>query len=203
MQSVYFNKSDEYNQFPSFVQAVMDHMDFKKWGFEIQIFPSGTLNGFSSAIIFQSESCKIRFWTFRDRPYDPLEIYFTYGKLYAPNEKHVMTWNGRQCHCWHGHLFIYVVLNYLDGLSPQEVAAKEFPYFPDVLARFEKEALDSWSRHEWEARRHNVIWNHYGQRLFDLFDLRMPELWEHYVDFYQEFCSLMTRFEYCYDPNIC
>jgi hypothetical protein len=95
------------------------------------------------------------------------------------------------------------VLNYLDGLSPQEIASKEFPFFPDILTRFEKEAPDSWSRHEWEARRHNVIWNHYGQRLFDLFDLRLPELWDQYVDFYQDFRSQMTRFEYCYDPNIC
>ena len=202
MKSINFNKTDEYNDFPSLVQAIMDHLDFKKWGFEIQIFPSGS--SFStSTIIFQSESCKIKLWTFRDRPYESPEIYFAYARLHAPNDKHVTIWNGRECYCWHSHLFLYIVLGFLDGLSPQEIAKKEFPYYPEVISKFNKEALGGWSQHERHARYHNTIWNHYGQRLFALFDIRMPKLWNQYVSFYEEFRSQITRFESSYHPHIC
>lgn len=203
MQSIDFNESDKYNDFPLLVQAITDHLDFKKWGFDMRVFPSRTLGDFSSAIIFQSESCKVRYWTFRDRPYEQPEIYFTYGRLHAPNEKHIMIWNGRECHCWHNHLFLYIVLGFLDGLSPQEVAKKEFPYYPELISKFNKEALGGWSQHERHARFQNTIWNHYGKQLFDIFDTRMPDLWNKFIDFYQEFRSEVTRFEFCYKANIC
>ena len=37
-----------------------------------------------------------------------------------------------------------------------------------------------------ELRLHNKIWEHYGQKLFDIFYLRKPELWEKYVQFHNE-----------------
>jgi hypothetical protein len=38
---------------------------------------------------------------------------------------------------------------------------------------------------------HNEIWEQYGQKLFDIFDLRNPELWEDYVQFHNEIKRLL------------
>src|SRR5210317_121476 len=35
-----------------------------------------------------------------------------------------------------------------------------------------------------------IIWEHYGQSLFDLFDLRQPELWKEYRVFLKEYYQL-------------
>lgn len=203
MQPVNFSERDKYNDFPLLVQTIMERLNFEKWGFTIQIFPSGTLSAYSSAIHFQSKSCKIRIWTFRDRPYEEPEIYFRYGRLHAPDGNQMMTWNGEECYCWHDHLFLYIVLGYLDGLSPKEVAKKGFPHYPEVISKFNQEARGGLSQHERFVRYHNMIWSHYGQRLFDIFDIRLPNLWKQYVDFYREFRSQVTRFESSYNPNIC
>ena len=39
---------------------------------------------------------------------------------------------------------------------------------------------------------HNKIWEYYGKRFFDLFDMRNPELWERYV----VYCNEVKRLEY-------
>jgi hypothetical protein len=199
-----FTEQDKYNDFPALVDAVTSHLDYKKWGFEI--IHSGKLFDFSSAIIFQSEFCKVRVWTFRDRPYEQSEIYYSYGRLHAPNEKNTIKfdkWGGREYHCWHNHLNLYLVLCFLDEVSPQELVGKKFPYFPDILLKFEKEA-SGWPHHERFARQQNVIWNHYGQRLFELYDYRTPNLWNQYIGFVKEL-RLMTEkktppYDYGDDP---
>jgi hypothetical protein len=39
------------------------------------------------------------------------------------------------------------------------------------------------AQHAAETETHAMIWEHYGQRLFELFDLRRPDLWEKYSSF--------------------
>ena len=202
MQSLDFNEQDKYHDFPLLVQAIKEYLDFKKWGFKMQIFHAGALGGFSSAVIFQSDLCKIKIWTFRDRSYEAPEIYYAYGRIHAPNDKNRMTWNGKECECWHSHLTLYLILNFLDGLSPQEVAEKKSPHFPEVILNFRKDSLGM-SQHERDVKYHNTIWNHYGQHLFSLFDIRSPGLWNQFVDFYQEFRSRITEHEYWYKADIC
>jgi hypothetical protein len=205
MQSTDFNERDKYNNFPLLVNVITNHLEFAKWGFETQIFRSGTResDGTASTILFQSQSCKFEIVTFRDRPSDQPEIYFFYGRLHAPDTETVMLWNGKECHCWHNHLFLYVVLGFLDGLSPKELTTKEFAYQPDVMTNFERDASADWSKHEYFAREHNTIWNHYGQRLFDVFDVRKPALWNQFTDYYQSFRSEAKGFEMCYEPDVC
>jgi hypothetical protein len=205
MQSIDFNERDKYNDFPSLVKAITDYLEFSKWGFDIQIFRSGTrdTDGTASAILFQSQSCKFEIVTFRDRPSDQPEIYFFYGRLHAPDGKTVMTWDGKECRCWHNHLFLYVVLGFLDGLSPQELVRKEFAYEPEIVSKFEREAPAEWSKHEYFAREHNTIWNHYGERLFDVFDIRKPDLWKQFTDYYQSFRAEITKLKSLYKPDVC
>jgi hypothetical protein len=38
---------------------------------------------------------------------------------------------------------------------------------------------------------HSILWEHYQNRLFELFDLRRPELWEEYREFLTEYYALL------------
>ncbi len=199
---VNITEQDKYNDFPALIEAVMSHLEFQKWGFEV--VHSGKLFDSASAIIFQSEFCKLRVWTFRDRPYEQSEIYYSYGRLHAPNEKHTIKldkWGGKEYHCWHDHLNLYLVLGFLDGLSAQKLARGKFPYFPDVLLKYNEEAARL-GHHERFARKQNTIWNHYGQRLFGFYDIRTPDLWNQYIDFVKEFRSLVKENESFYEVDI-
>lgn len=40
---------------------------------------------------------------------------------------------------------------------------------------------------------HASFWEHYGQRLFELFDLRRPDLWDEYTRFVVEYRRLDGR----------
>lgn len=181
------SQQDEYNGFPSLIRAIRQHLDYQRWGFKI-IHSGKLLN--SSGIILQSEFCKVKIWTLRDRPYEEPEVYFSYGRLHAPNEDDLTIWNGEKCHCWHD---VKGVLNFLDGLTPQEVAKN--PRTPSFLYDFyDKNKFRGWSRTEMEVRRQAAVWEQYGQRLFRLFDLHHPEVWQKYSVFYKELYDIRTTY---------
>jgi hypothetical protein len=40
---------------------------------------------------------------------------------------------------------------------------------------------------------HKAIWQYYGKRLFELFDLRQPDLWQEYREFLKEVYDIKGR----------
>ena len=46
---------------------------------------------------------------------------------------------------------------------------------------------------EWTAEMHKAIWQYYGNRLFELFDLRRPDLWQQYREFLKEVYDIKGR----------
>jgi hypothetical protein len=181
------SQQDEHNGFPALIRAIRHHLEFERWGF--RIIHSGKLLHYS-AIILQSEFCKVKILTVRDRPHEEPEVYFAYGRLHAPNEDKLATWNGEKCHCWHD---VREVLNFLDGLTPQEMI--KYPQAPAFLDDFyAKNKFNGWSRAEMEVRRQAAVWEQYGQRLFDLFDLRRPDVWQNYSDFRKEIYNLTVTY---------
>lgn len=181
------SQQDEHNGFPALVRAVRRHLDFERWGF--RIVHSGKLLNYS-AIILQSEFCKLKIWTVRDRPYEEPEVYFAYGRLHAPNEDYLATWNGEKCHCWHD---LREVLNFLYGPTPQEISKNT--RVPGFLYDFyDRNKFKGWSRAEMEVRRQAVAWKQYGQGLFELFDLRRSDLWQNYSVFQKEMYDLTVTY---------
>jgi hypothetical protein len=178
---------DEYNGFPALIRAVKYHLDFEKWGFEI-IHSGKLLN--HSGMILQSEYCKVKILTWRDRPYEEPGVYFSYGRLHALNEDYLTTWNGEKCYCWHG---IQEVSNFLDGLTAQETIQNRrgSAFMYDF---YEKNKFRGWSHPEMEVKKQAAAWEHYGQNLFNLFDLRHPELWQKYSTFYKELYDLRVTY---------
>lgn len=112
-------------------------------------------------------------------------MHTSYGRLHAPLDKDIIEWQNERCYCWHnlGKPLMY----FLDGQSPAEANSLEF-----IIPRTSREFLElskdkGWAVPEHSAREHAFIWERYGQRFFDLFDLHYPDLWEEYANFFREY----------------
>jgi hypothetical protein len=142
-------------------------------------------------LIYDSGSCRIKFvwegWDYGGG--NSMSIY--YGRLHAPNEETTMVCNDEQCHCWHDFDF---ALHFLDGRTPTDAARLHYSH-PITDPFYEEEFRQRFSRRqpEWLAQMHLAIWQHYGNRFFELFDLRRPELWEKYRQFLKEVYDIKGR----------
>jgi len=186
-----YDKSNE-KKGQALIQRIEDKMNFEQWGFR------RTHSNFPSylRVIYDSEWCRVKFIYTRGRFPDPSldEFSIDYGRLHAPNDQATMTWQGQQCNCWHNNR---LVLFFLDGMTPQEIMEWEkdggwLCKFKEQYRQSEpgKEMISSelWAEH-WilsEA----ATWQQYGQRLFEVFDLRRPDLWEEYNKFHSEYHRL-------------
>ena len=105
-----------------------------------------------------------------------------------------MNWNGEECYAWHE--FEYP-LHFLDGRSPMDASTMEFSH-PLMNKYYEEEISQEFHRRqpEWLMIMHKEVWDHYGKRFFELFDLRRPDLWEQYRGFLKEFYDIKGRIPY-------
>ena len=177
------------NEFPGFIQTLEQNLDFNRWGFT-KVF-SG-VGKFSPIIIYASEACRVMFaWESPDTRDRIAIIHVYYGRSHAPNNEEIITWNGQKCYCWHD---VEKALYFLDGLSPSEAVKNKFKS-PNTIEQFKKSSAEKgWGQPEYKAKMHAAIWEHYGQRFFDLFDLRKPSLWKQYSQFVVEYQRLSQEF---------
>lgn len=145
-------------------------------------------------VIYDSKYCRVRF--FKDRAArfvrDLPSLQVDYGRLHAPSvrgEKWMgdyIYYNGELCRAWHSR--IDLVIGFLER-TKIDVMTQGYDWLPDWIK-------DEYSRTLSESdfgnilsvlRMHRKIWEHYGTRLFDLFDLRRPDLWEKYRLFLEEY----------------
>jgi hypothetical protein len=170
------------NEFPKLIEIFESCLDFKHWGFELT--HTGVFPQYLPYIIYRSKQCKIRFRWEQDRPYEESLIYVHYGRSHAPIDQNFMVWNEEKFYCWHR---VETVINFLDGLSPSDINNREF-IVPQAVKDFYQSNKDKGlSRPEFTARSQAFLWNRYGQRLFDLFDLRRPDLWNEYINFLKDY----------------
>jgi hypothetical protein len=165
-----------------------NYLDLDSWGFQesFRVFKPGK-------IIFNSEWCRLSLiWGGWDpRGGNSISIY--YGRLHAPNEKTTMIWNGEECHCWHR---FELALHFLDKRAPE--TASKIMYMHSLLEQYKRSELGQSltgkrRQPEWLAQMHITIWQHYGNRLFELFDLRRPDLWRQYQQFLKEVYDIEGR----------
>jgi hypothetical protein len=150
-----------------------------KWGFE-ENFRLG------KRLIYNSKLCRLKIvwgnWDYMGG--NCISIY--YGRLHAPSEAVTMKWNGEECACWHD---IECVLHFLDGSVPESAeSASKMGYSHPVKEKFlqsevGKSLTGKRRQPEWLMQMHAAIWEHYAPHLFEVFDLRCPELWEQYREF--------------------
>lgn len=188
------------------VNMVEDNLDVKRWNFNLTFKKFVKTN--SIKIVYRSNKCQIKFLFSRQRlpQYDELTI--LYGRSHAPNEDPFMMWEGQQCNCWHHYLD---PLRFLDGLTPHGAMeqVKVLKQLPIVVRGFRESDLGKKLIAEYPPKSaivlQSVIWKHYGQRLFDLFDLQKPDLWQGYQKFLREYYGLLGE-ESSYGPpyeNVC
>ena len=163
------------------IELVERCIDFERWGFQRTFISAAAKN--PPTIIYDSELCRLRIHHGGRNMYgewDELAIY--YGRLHAPSDKWVMSWNVEDCHCWHHQ--IHDMLDFLDGLSPQEAVnqLRVEHKSPHVIEEFNK-SYGGGSQPERLIRLQVAVWEHYGQRFFSLFDLHEKDLWSQYANF--------------------
>lgn len=173
-----------------FIPIIDDVMETKSWGFKLSYsdlreYHSGL---FMRKMIYDSEWCRVQFEVYQRRniPPDMYESYIWYGRLHAPNEDYFMIWQGEKCRCWHSvgstHLF------FLEGISPDEVIKNpKLPIFEAINSDIHE--LLNFPAIFYESQK----WKYYGTRLFELFDLRRPDLWNQYSKYLEEYYKLLDE----------
>ena len=188
------------------LHLIEENLDLKRWNFRATF--TKFMKTSNIKIIYDSEWCRVKFMFSRQRFPDTDELSIEYGRLHAPNEEPFMVWNGEECRCWHQ---IWHPLYFLDGLSPSEFVhiADELSQLPLVAENFRQSELGNNLRQEYLPKYgivlNSVLWKHYGQKLFDLFDLRKPKLWDEYRQFLKGYYRLLNR-KTIYGPpreNVC
>ena len=172
------------------VQGLESVFDFQQWKFQ-HTYTRVSENS-SPYVIYASEWCKVRFALKGGDMHRPNEMSVDYGRLHAPDDDKYFVWNNEKCRAWHR---VNEALYFLDGLSLKEVAEKRQVRheFPDSIQQFRNSELgqkvlpDGYQTVEGVARLHFSIWECYGIRLFELFDLRRPDLWDQFTPFLSEY----------------
>lgn len=174
------------------------YLGLESWGYQESMRTTETSDFKVPSVYYDSQWCRVRVSFSEWHPPHQTQEYtidIYYGRLNAPNNKNTFIWNNEECHCWHG---VVKVLHFLDGSTPEDAAQNLFSH--DLIKQFRNRLLAKnlpYKLPEWEIRKHAFIWEHYSPRLFELFDLRRPELWDQYRKFLKEVYDIKGR-----NPNI-
>jgi hypothetical protein len=177
-------------ELPRILEAIKKYLEPEKRG--LRLVFTGVLPLSTPSIHYESAQCKIRINYTRDRPYEDIEMHISYGRQHAPFDKQVIEWNNKRCYCWHS-LEGGVILNFLDGLSPSDITNEEFRVPRLSKTFYDANRISNGGPVEFLVRKHAFLWEHYGQRLFNLFDLNYPGLWQDYTRFLQEYYEEKVR----------
>lgn len=174
------------------------YLSLDRWAFQESARLTELSNQKTPAVIYASPLCRIQIkfdeWVPAHQSVDyAIRIY--YGRSHAPDHINTMIWNGEECWCWH---LVSKELHFLDKKTPEYTVKNLHSH--DLLKKY-RETMQSrdlrYKQVEWEIRKHAFIWEHYAPRLFELFDLRRPDLWEQYREFLKQVYDIKGR-----SPNI-
>ena len=174
------------------------YLTLENWGYQ-ESARINEINGLMiPSVIYESQWCRLRIsfneWHPPHQSQDySVDVY--YARLGAPNDRTTLVWNNEECYCWHG---VVKALHFLDN-SPSEYAAQNI-LSHNLIKQFRHELSSKDLKYklpEWEIRKHAYIWESYAPRLFELFDVRHPELWDRYRKFLKDVYDIKGR-----NPNI-
>lgn len=171
-------------ELPRILEALGKYLKPENRGFQL-VF-TGVLPLSAPSIHYESTQCKMKITYNRDRPYEDIEMHISYGRQHARFDKQIIEWNNERCYCWHS-LEGGVILNFLDGLSPSDMNNEEFRVPRVSKIFYDANQNTNWGPAEFLSRKHAFLWEYYGQRLFNLFDLNYPDLWKEYTRFLEEY----------------
>ena len=155
---------------------VEKHLPLAKWGFSKTFQPEK-----SGLVIYDSEFCRVQFELSVLNYYPLYQTIISYGRLHAPNNEKYMISNGEKCLCWHSK--IHLTIPFIEGVSAQKLADERYGETWESLVEDLKVDYPHADYLEYPLRLHAKLWEHYGERLFSVFDLRQPKVWNQYSKF--------------------
>jgi len=174
------------------LETIIENLSLAQWNFHLNHTNFVNINNLVA--IYDSVYCRISFvFSLQQTPRHD-ELVISYGRSHAQNEEPYMNWRGKNNRCWHN---ILIPLRFLDGLSPSDAVhqSKTKNQSPVFIEKFRKSELGVRLFNEYPPKAsiamHSAIWQHYGQKLFALFDLRNPKLWDEYEAFVKEYYKLL------------
>jgi hypothetical protein len=185
------------NELQECLGILAKHINFENWGFQQSYIEPGKY----PTIIYDSESCRVKFRFEGSGDQHDHRTYLSvyYGRLHAPSNDYFMLVDKEEHWCWHDDR---LVLNFIDGLSPEESIKQK--HNPRVIDQFRKSDLatnlHNLSPAEWSAGMVAYIWKEYGKKLFKVFDLRNPDLWERFKAFVNEMYAIEQPNSYGLPP---
>lgn len=185
------NPYDSEGKLQILIDLVKDYVPLAKWGFTKSTQFPGSPRDPLACVIYNSEACRVKFSFDYSANGRKLDVRVYYGRLHAPDNESEMQWHGERCYCWHHRLDI--LLPYLDGMSPQQAAAHDRE--PQGIQEFLSLGLPlaTTPQPEWFVRMHAFVWEYYGSRFFQLFDLQHPEIWEQFARFVSDCYDIWGR----------
>ncbi len=171
------------------IDFISEYLDFTFYGFQISY---QDLERHNPYVALDSEWCRVSFRLDIDQFPKDDTLKIRYGRLHAPYDQSVIKWQGKSCFCWHR---VFHAVYYIDGLSPDEVIENEdigkFPQIINKLLKSQqgKQYLETYYP-IFQIASHSLLWAKFGKRLFEIFDLRRPELWDRYSQFIKEYYSI-------------
>ena len=167
-----------------FLDYIKNNLPLEKWGFSNF---SEVPNGY----IFDSKTCRVKFELSLFNYYPLHETIIYYGRLHAPDNENHINWNGEKCLCWHKN--IWVAIPFIEGVSAQQLAndsqGETWQYFVNIL----KVDYPHTDYLEYPLRLHAKIWEHYGGKLFSIFDLSNLEVWEEFSKYSAVYTENVNR----------
>ena len=176
----------------AFIRLLEENLEIERWNFRLTF--TKFIKPKSIKLIYDSEWCRVKFMFSRMHFPETDKLLIDYGRLHAPDEELFMTWKGEGCRCWHN---ILDPLRFLDGLTPAEAyaQARGGEQLPLLVRDFRASKIGKQLLAEYPPKATIVLqsrlWGHYGESLFELFDLRLPDLWKEYRGFLKEYYSLL------------
>ena len=181
-------------------ELIEQYLPIRKWGFVESVRNE---NEYAPFLIFDSQWCRIRFHLERDMHSGGMlseNLNISYGRLHALNNDSEMIWKGEKCQCWHYYFNLHLLFSFLDSVSVQDAYKANVAWSYErrkpiwhPLIESHRAYVEKNNGFKTKERRsgatlefHASIWEHYGLRFFELFDLRHPELWEKYRNFLKE-----------------
>jgi len=169
------------DRFPDYLATFLD---FAKWGFKVTYISPDR-----KTLIYDSPSSRLKSSLRIEREAD--EISVKHGRKHAPNEGHIIEWEGEKCVAWHNIRYLHVP-EFMDGLTARDV-------FERTLAQVESPAMTEFMKTQLGPRLpypasglayDQFLWERYGTKLFDLFDIRRADLWEDFQRFVSDYYAL-------------
>jgi len=161
-------------------------LDLNRWGFH----ECTRIEATSPKIIYNSKWCRLKLIWDGWEMYNGYTIGILYSRLHAPDDRHCMNWDNEECYCWHR---VEPALHFLDKLPPDTAAKMDYSHPLKKQFRESDFGKNILYQPEWLIRMHGAIWEQYALRLFELFDLRRPDLWEKYRQYLKEVYDIKGR----------